>query len=47
MFDKTTDDDDLFWFMWYQNGKPMIPLSGVISADKIINVISNIKEIKF
>lgn len=36
-----------FWFMWYDNGSPMINVSGVIDEADITKVIRNISGIKF
>lgn len=37
-----------YWFMWYQkDGLPLIPLSGVIDEDHILEVIKNISKISF
>lgn len=37
-----------FWFMWYDyNGIPVMPMSGVIDADDIAEVIRNISKISF
>lgn len=37
-----------FWFMWYyDNGIPILPMSGVIDADDIAEVIRNISKISF
>ena len=33
-----------YWLMWYNNGIPTIPMSGVLDRNDILEVIANIKE---
>ena len=36
------DDKDLFWLMWYEDGKIKIPLSGVFSKEELKGMISKL-----
>lgn len=40
-------NDICFWFMWYNDGNPSIPMSGVINSEDIVKVISNNRQITF
>ena len=31
-------DDECYWLMWYCNGSPTIPLSGILHRDDIANM---------
>lgn len=39
VIEKKTQDDELYWLMWYKNGIPTIPLSGVFRKDDIGNMV--------
>ncbi len=32
-------DDGLYWLMWYKNGIPTIPMSGVFRKEEIANMV--------
>jgi hypothetical protein len=40
--------NEIFWFMWYKSdGTPLLIESAVFDKDALLEVIKNIKEIKF
>lgn len=40
-------EKNLFWFMWYKDGIPLLNMSGVFDEDDLTTVIQNISSIKF
>ena len=35
---KEDPNDECYWLMWYQNGRPTIPLSGILHRKDIANM---------
>lgn len=43
--DIKSGEENLFWFMWYKNGKPIINASAVFDKEDLIEISQNIKEL--